>query len=65
MKYVMEALRRKEAQERLPIIKMEIDYELATLFDAMQENDKVGIIKAKERLTDLRRQMLQIENEQA
>ena len=65
MKYVMEALRRKEAQERLPIIKMEIDYELATLFDAMQEKDKVGIIKAKERLADLRRQMLQIENEQA
>ncbi|MBR3120000.1 hypothetical protein [Oceanobacillus profundus] len=65
MKYVMEALRRKEAEERLPVIRMEIDYELVTLYDAMQANDKVSIIKAKERLEDLRKQMLQIENEHA
>ncbi|WP_249869909.1 hypothetical protein [Oceanobacillus saliphilus] len=63
MKYVMEALRRKEAQERLPVIRMEIDYELATLYDAMQEDDKVMIIKTKERLEELRKQMLQIDNE--
>ena len=65
LKYVMEALRRKEAEERLPVILMEIDYELVTLYDAMQANDKVSIIKAKERLEDLRKQMLQIENEHA
>ncbi|MFD1446971.1 hypothetical protein [Oceanobacillus profundus] len=65
MKYVMEALRRKEAEERLPVIRMEIDYELVTLYDAMQANDKVSMIKAKERLEDLRKQMLQIENEHA
>ncbi len=65
LKYVMEALRRKEAEERLPVIRMEIDYELVTLYDAMQANDKVSIIKAKERLEDLRKQMLQIENEHA
>lgn len=59
----MEALRRKEAQERLPVIRMEIDYELATLYDAMQEDDKVMIIKTKERLEELRKQMLQIDNE--
>ncbi|WP_087973061.1 hypothetical protein [Oceanobacillus rekensis] len=63
MKYVMEALRRKEAQEKLPVIRMEIDYELVTLFDAMQADDKVLIIKAKERLEDLRTQMLEIDNE--
>lgn len=65
LKYVMEALRRKEAEERLPVIRMEIDYELVTLYDAMQANDKVSMIKAKERLEDLRKQMLQIENEHA
>lgn len=64
MKYVMEALRRKEAQEMLPVIRMEIDYELATLFDAMEEQDKVMIIKSKERLESLRKQLLQIENEE-
>ncbi|MGJ9458568.1 hypothetical protein [Oceanobacillus sp. CF4.6] len=64
MKYVVEALRRKEAQEKLPVIRMEIDYELVTLFDAMKADDKVMIIKAKERLEVLRKQMLQIDNEQ-
>lgn len=65
LKYVMEALRRKEAEERLPVIRMEIDYELVTLYDAMQAEDTVSMIKAKERLEDLRKQMLQIENEHA
>lgn len=64
MKYVMEALRRKEALEKIPVIRMEIDYELVSLFDALQANDKVEIIKTKERLEQLRRQLYSIpENE--
>lgn len=63
VKYVMEALRRKEAQEKLPVVKMEIDYELLTLYDALKADDKVQIIKAKERLEQLRLQLLQAENE--
>ncbi|GAB3800028.1 hypothetical protein [Virgibacillus kimchii] len=61
MKYVMEALRRKEAQKKLPVIRMEIDYELVTLHDALKANDKIQIIKTKERLEQLRRQLLEIE----
>ncbi|WP_040979867.1 hypothetical protein [Oceanobacillus jeddahense] len=56
MKYVMEALRRKEAEERLPVIKLEIDYELATLYEAMQDENTVQIIKSKERLKQLSEQ---------
>lgn len=63
VKYVMETLRRKEAQEKLPVVKMEIDYELLTLHDALQADDKVLIIKTKERLQQLRLQLLQAENE--
>ncbi|MFC4556971.1 hypothetical protein ACFO3D_01955 [Virgibacillus kekensis] len=63
MKYVMEALRRKEAKEKLPVIRMEIDYELMTLFDAMQANDKIQKIKSKERLEQLRLQLQEIESE--
>ncbi len=63
MKYVMEALRRKEAQENLPAVRLEIDYELVTLHDAMLTDDKVEIIKAKERLEQLRLQLLEAENE--
>ncbi|GGP14658.1 MULTISPECIES: hypothetical protein [Oceanobacillus] len=58
MKYVMEALRRKEAEERLPVIKLEIDYELATLYEAMQDEDTVQIIKSKERLKQLSEQWM-------
>ncbi|WP_404452462.1 hypothetical protein LG329_19060 [Virgibacillus necropolis] len=63
MKYVMEALRRKEAQEKIPVLRMEIDYELVSLFDALQADDKVEIIKAKERLEQLRIQLYSIEDE--
>jgi hypothetical protein len=63
VKYVMEALRRKEAEEKLPVIRMEIDYELVTLHDALKAEDKVQIIKSKEKLKQLREQLLKIENE--
>lgn len=62
LRYVIELLREKEAREQLPVIKMEIDYELVTLHDALIADDKVGIIKAKERLEQLRIQLLNIIN---
>src|SRR5690625_5957483 len=54
LRYVIEVLRQKEAREQLPVIKMEIDYELVTLHDALLVDDRVEIIKAKERLEQLR-----------
>lgn len=64
VKYVMEALRRKEAQEKLPVIRMEIDYELVSLYDALKAEDTVEVIKAKEKLKQLRKQLIQIENDE-
>lgn len=61
MRYVMESLRKKEAIEKLPVIKMEIDYQLVTLHDALKANDHVEIVKAKEKLEQLRRELLEIE----
>ncbi|RKQ16348.1 hypothetical protein D8M05_07665 [Oceanobacillus bengalensis] len=63
MKFVMETMKRKEAIERLPVIKLEIDYELLTLYDAMQADDHVQMIKSKERLEFLRQQMNEINND--
>ncbi|KKE78103.1 hypothetical protein NSA56_15935 [Oceanobacillus caeni] len=60
MKFVMEIIKREEAKEKLPVIKMEIDYELMTLYDAIQEDDQVQIIKSKERLTFLVKQLTEI-----
>ncbi len=63
LKYVIEAMRRKEEQEKLPVLRMEIDYELLTLYEAMQDEDKIKIIKTKERLLQLTRQLQKIEND--
>ena len=57
LKYVMEVLKRREIEERIPVLRLEIDYELVTLYDAMQANDTVEIIKAKERLKFLSGQL--------
>ncbi|MFB4473608.1 MULTISPECIES: hypothetical protein [Bacillaceae] len=57
---MMEIIKREEAKEKLPVIKMEIDYELMTLYDAIQEDDQVQIIKSKERLTFLVKQLTEI-----
>lgn len=63
LKYVMEVIRRQEAEKKLPVIKMEIDYELLTLYDALQENDRIQMIKSKERLNQLRLQWLEMIND--
>ncbi|MEC3882207.1 hypothetical protein GLW00_08165 [Halobacillus litoralis] len=59
MKHVMEALRKREAEEKLPVIRMEIDYELVTLHDAMIAGDVEQIKKTKRRLSELRKQLIE------
>ncbi|WP_085507971.1 hypothetical protein [Thalassobacillus devorans] len=59
MKRVMEALWQREAEEKLPVIRLEIDYELMTLYDAMMEEDEEQIAISKQRLNELRTELLQ------
>ncbi|KHE70996.1 hypothetical protein [Halobacillus sp. BBL2006] len=59
MKHVMEALRKREAEEKLPVIRMEIDYELVTLHDAMIAGDEEQINKSKKKLSALRKQLIE------
>lgn len=61
MKFVMETFRKQELKEQLPIVLMEIDYELLSLHDALESNDIVQIIKIKERLNQLRLKKIEIE----
>jgi len=63
MRYVLDELRQREVEEELPVIRLKIDYELVTLHDALQVDDKVEIIKSKERLEQLRLQWEKITNE--
>ncbi|MGI8314027.1 hypothetical protein [Halobacillus mangrovi] len=59
MKHVMEALRKREAEEKLPVIRMEIDYELVTLHDAMVACDEEQIKRSKKKLSELRKQLIE------
>lgn len=61
MKYMMEAIWREEAKKQLPAIRLEIDYELVTLYDALQIDDRIQIIRSKEKLEQLRVQLMHIE----
>lgn len=58
---VMAALKRRDAEERIPVLRLELDYELATLYDAMQERDTEQMERSKQRLLQLRREMLLLE----
>ena len=61
MDQVIAALKRRDAEERIPVLRLELDYELSTLYDAMQVNDTDQINKSKEMLRKLRREMLLLE----
>lgn len=50
MRYVIEQVRKEENKQLKSVIYLEIDYELVTLFDAMEAGDKVQIMKSKEKL---------------
>ena len=39
MRQVINALKRTDAEKRIPVLRLELDYELAT-YDAMMEDDK-------------------------
>jgi len=53
MKFVLEQVKQKENRQMISVIRMEIDYELVTLYDAMQANDKLEIVKTKSKLSYL------------
>ena len=61
MDQVIAALKRKDAEERIPVLRLELDYELATLHDALKAQDRSQIRRSKERLKQLRREMLLLE----
>ncbi|WP_274361594.1 hypothetical protein [Paenibacillus thermotolerans] len=58
---IAKAYRSKRAEERIPVLRLEIDYELATLSDALAEGDEPLISETKARLEALRKEMLLLE----
>ena len=61
MEQVIRALKRTDAERRIPVLRREIDDELAKLHDALMREDLETIEVCKERLEALRREMLLLE----
>ncbi|WP_416151086.1 hypothetical protein ACM26V_09020 [Salipaludibacillus sp. HK11] len=61
MEKVIQTLKRRDGEKRIPVLKLEIDYELQTLFDAIQANEQDQIINCKTRLDTLRSEWLRLE----
>lgn len=61
MKQVLKVLSRKVAEERIPVLRLELDYELATLYEAMTEKNEEKMIKCKKKLEKLRQEMIELE----
>ncbi|MGV3488871.1 MAG: hypothetical protein ACO1OC_09835 [Tuberibacillus sp.] len=61
MKQVIQTLKRTDAEKRIPVLRLEIDYELLTLYDAMESNNTEEIKLCKQRLEKLRQELIRLE----
>ncbi|MFS0861330.1 hypothetical protein [Fredinandcohnia sp. 179-A 10B2 NHS] len=61
MKQVINTFKRKDGEKRLAVLRLEVDYELATLYDAMIENDEMKKNECKQKLEKLRQELFKLE----
>ncbi|MDQ0298978.1 uncharacterized small protein (DUF1192 family) [Salibacterium salarium] len=61
MEQVIQTFKRKDAEERIPVLRMEIDYELVSLHDAMLEGSLEAVNQCKCRLELLRQELVRLE----
>jgi len=58
---MIQAFKSKRAEERAAVLRLEIDYELATLHEALQAKDEEKAAACRKRLENMRCEMLQLE----
>ncbi|WP_062201098.1 hypothetical protein [Massilibacterium senegalense] len=61
MKQVLDILKRTDAEDRIRVLRLEIDYELLTLHDAMIAEDIETINETKYRLQQLSQELMRLE----
>lgn len=62
MKQLMNTLKKKDLEkERKAVLRLELDYELLTLYDAMKENNEAQQTKSKEKLEKLRSELIRLQ----
>jgi hypothetical protein len=60
MRQVIRSVNRNDQRKKLAVLRLEVDYELATLYEAMIENDEEKKNKCKQKLEKLRQEMMRI-----
>ncbi len=58
---MIRAFQSKRAEERIGVLRMELDYELSNLYEALEREDNECVQQCKEKLLVLRSEMLQLE----
>jgi hypothetical protein len=62
VKQVMSSTRKKDIrQQRLAVLRLEMDYELAVLFEALQDQNQEVQKKSKDKLTKIRDEMVKLQ----
>lgn len=61
MERVIQALKRTDAEQRIPVLRMEMDYELLNLHEAMLAEDLEKMEQCKQKLAKLRQEMMLLE----
>ncbi len=58
MKQVVHFIRKEDVErEYVRTLELELDYELATLYDALQDQDTVQVDKSKQRLMEIHNEL--------
>lgn len=60
MKQIVKTTGQKEYDNRIGVLKLELDYELATLYDAMSLNDEAKKNECKRKLERLRKEWIRL-----
>jgi hypothetical protein len=53
-------LKKSGDKERTAVLRLEMDYELATLFEAIEENDEKKVKDCKQKLEKIRQELLRL-----
>lgn len=61
MKKTMNAVKRAEGNKRIAVLRLELDYELATLYEAMMENNEEKKNECKQKLEKLRQELMRLQ----
>ncbi|ESU32851.1 hypothetical protein G3A_09210 [Bacillus sp. 17376] len=61
MKQLINSTRKKNGEvQRTAVLRLEMDYELATLFNAMTDSDKSKMKECKQKLERIRQELLRL-----